>query len=289
MRQFFIQVFSLLFLSLLLHFPASSQTRQFPEMKGLKIIQDYPVYHPDDLWDYIDGAADNYLNYHFQELHIAEYAKGKHILYKVEIYRHENDEYAFGIYSAERSPDYHFISLGTQGYRESSLVFFLKGPFYVKVMAMDESRVSEDQLLDLAKAVEALLPGKTVFPDMVSFFPQSGEIPNSERFLAGDFLGRAYLKGFYTAQYKTNDKAFTLFLRRYETPDQAKEVLSRYYEDVMKTKPGDLKEGDFRFDDGYNGVIFLIWKGTVLFGFQNLDDERVMRTMAQNLLKKFSE
>ncbi len=30
----------------------------FPELKGYRISSDYPLYTPDDLWNYINGAAD---------------------------------------------------------------------------------------------------------------------------------------------------------------------------------------------------------------------------------------
>ncbi|MBE0674052.1 MAG: hypothetical protein IH591_05275, partial [Bacteroidales bacterium] len=56
---------------------AFSQEVSFPVVSGFKIVRDYPVYTPGDLWDYINGAAEAYLSYGFSELHIAEYVKGK--------------------------------------------------------------------------------------------------------------------------------------------------------------------------------------------------------------------
>ena len=39
----------------------SGQEGCFLTLKGYKTVSDYPVYTPDDLWDYINGAADAYL------------------------------------------------------------------------------------------------------------------------------------------------------------------------------------------------------------------------------------
>jgi hypothetical protein len=75
----------------------TGQDYNFPELKGYKISYNYPVYTPDNLWDYIDGAADTYLAFGFENLHIAEYSKGKNII-KVEIYKHPDNVQAFGIY-----------------------------------------------------------------------------------------------------------------------------------------------------------------------------------------------
>ena len=60
----------------------------FPELKSYRIIDDYPVYTPDDLWNYINGAADAYLMLGFIDLNIREYVKGKNSI-KAEIYRFE--------------------------------------------------------------------------------------------------------------------------------------------------------------------------------------------------------
>ena len=56
---------------------AFGQDLQFPDMKGFRKITTYPVYLPENLWDFIDGAADAYLALGFQDLHVAEYKKGK--------------------------------------------------------------------------------------------------------------------------------------------------------------------------------------------------------------------
>ncbi|MFZ0472221.1 MAG: hypothetical protein WAL94_06380, partial [Bacteroidales bacterium] len=48
----------------------SGQEGLFPTLKGYKTVNEYPVYTPDDLWNYIDGAADAYLALGFLDLNI---------------------------------------------------------------------------------------------------------------------------------------------------------------------------------------------------------------------------
>src|SRR5512133_2305471 len=92
-----------------------AQELSLPELKGYKKVTSYPVFTPENLWDFINGAADNYLAYGFADLHVAEYKKGKDVI-KLEIYRHGDTTLAFGIYSSERSPTFRFVNLGAQGY-----------------------------------------------------------------------------------------------------------------------------------------------------------------------------
>jgi len=95
-----------------------AQEVEFPEYRDMKIVKDYPVFVADNLWDYINGAADSYLSCAFEDLHIAEYVKGEDLTIKVEVYRHQTPLMAYGIYAMERSPSYGFFDLGAQAYRE---------------------------------------------------------------------------------------------------------------------------------------------------------------------------
>ncbi len=86
----------------------------FPQLDGYKMKTNYPVYVPENLWDFINGAADNYLANGFVDLHVAEYKKGKAVI-KLEIYRHSDNTMAFGIYSSERSPSFRFVESWSTG------------------------------------------------------------------------------------------------------------------------------------------------------------------------------
>jgi hypothetical protein len=101
----------------------SAQDMELPQLSGFKKVTSYPVFKPANLWNFINGAANTYLAYGFIDLHVAEYKKGKNTI-KAEVYRHSDNTMAFGIYSAERSPSFRFMKLGTQGYIVDGAVNF---------------------------------------------------------------------------------------------------------------------------------------------------------------------
>ncbi len=98
----------------------------YPGLPGFKIKTDYPVFLPDNLWDFIDGAAEVYLSYGFKDLHVAEYKKRRDVI-KLEIYKHSSHTMAFGIYSSERSPSFKFTNLGCTGIQCRWCNKFLQG------------------------------------------------------------------------------------------------------------------------------------------------------------------
>src|ERR1039458_1446475 len=126
----------IILLSIVLASPASAQdsTSLFPSFRGWTIATDKTVYNPNNLWDIIDGAADLFLEYGFVDLHIGRYHKGEDSEIRVELYKFDSEVDAFGIYSQERNPEYAFIDIGVQAYREEGVLNFLTGIYYVKIM-----------------------------------------------------------------------------------------------------------------------------------------------------------
>jgi hypothetical protein len=95
---------------------------KFPEITGWKQSGEIQTFIPKTLYEYINGAADLYLTYDFQELKVAEYQNEKKASVTIDVYRHITPIHAFGIYSQERLPNANFINVGAQGYVEEEIL-----------------------------------------------------------------------------------------------------------------------------------------------------------------------
>ncbi len=253
----------------------------FPELQGYEIVKEYPVYIPDNLWDYINGGADAYLNYGFTDLHIAEYVKGEDRI-KVEVYHHKDNVYAFGIYALERGPDYHFIDLGVQGYAENSLVNFVKGPWYVKVSTYSEDKETAILLLKLANDVENGLEGRSEIPKVLGYFPEEEKIINSESFIADNFLGYSFLNEVYTTGYIYDDKPLVMFVLSHESVDKSEEVVKTL---LSKAKSSTvLKHEILSVEDPYNGAILIKRIEKVIFGCIGNEDPDLFNSSMNKML-----
>lgn len=237
------------------------QPYNFPPLKGYKIISKYPVYIPDDLWDFIDGAADGYLSYGFENVHVREYQKGKDII-KVEIYRHKDRNNTFGIYSSERSPSYRFITIGAQGYiaDEGSLNFF-KGCYYVKMRTYSGKEKVQRVMESLALRIADMLPGDASMPKTVTEFPDNNRVKNSERYINESVLGHEYLNRGFQAEYQIDGTTFNIILIDKETAAETAKTAASFLAGAG-LEPNSAEEGKYCFRDGYNGDIFLAWRGT---------------------------
>jgi hypothetical protein len=101
---------------------------KFPEITGWRQSGEIQTFSPKTLFEYINGDANLYLMYDFQELKVAEYLNEKKASVTVDVYRHKTPTHAFGIYSQERLPNANFIDVGAQGYIEKNVLNFLTGP-----------------------------------------------------------------------------------------------------------------------------------------------------------------
>jgi len=242
----------------------------FPEMKGYKAVDDYPVYTPDDLWDYINGAADGYLALGFTELNIREYVKGKSKI-KAEIYSFGDDAQAFGMYSMERSPGYDFIRIGVQGYSEQGLVHFYKDRYYVKLMTHSGSPKVNAKMRELASLISGRIGGGSDFPALLGLFPSEGRLQNQETYLLESVLGHGFLRGAFRASYELDGDRFDIYLFSCEGEKEAASMAGSLAGDAFDATEEFFK---YAFEDGYNGVLHMARRGSRMVIVSGLEFEK---------------
>jgi hypothetical protein len=225
----------------------------FPQLRGYKAVNEYPVYTPDDLWNYIDGAADAYLALGFLDLNITEYKKGRKTI-KTEIYRFGDDAMAFGMYSQERSPGYNFIRVGVQGYNEEGIVFFYKDRYYIKIMTHSGSEKVNESMKELAGLIAGRIDGKNEFPALLKLFPADGLIKNQETYILESVLGHEFLRGAFRASYEIGNDRFDVYFFNCKSSEEASAMAGKLAGDAYTAGEEIFK---YVFNDGFNGVLHM--------------------------------
>lgn len=264
---------------------SSGQEITLPELSGYKKHTDYPVFTPDNLWDFINGAADTYLAYGFQDLHVAEYKKGKNVI-KLEVYRHQNNTLAFGIYSTERSPSFRFLNIGGQGYSADGAINFFKGNYYVKIRTYSKNEKTLQASESLALQVANMLKGDAGLPSELSQFPAEGKKVNEETYINESVLGHKFLNNAYKSQYGLGSDVFSIFLMNKASVEEAKSMVNEYLKQTS-IEPTEEDNGKYVLNDGYNGTIFLAWKNSKIVIISGLakDQSDVAERYTSEMLK----
>ena len=264
-------VFICLFVGTIPYLLASNvgdQSFAFPKITGWKLSGEIQTFSPQTLFEYINGAADLYLMYDFQELKTAEYVDEKKASVMVDVYRHQTPTHAFGIYSQERLSNADFIDVGVQGYIEKNVLNFFTGSYYVKLTSFNTGPEDQEVLLTFAKKVAENLGEKGRLPALLATFPAEGKMKNSEKFIAKKFLGYSFLHSAFTADYELAGKKFKLFIIESENQRECRNIIQKYLEQTGKTGKN-VVEGRHTISDPHHGEIDLYWKGRHLWGILN--------------------
>jgi hypothetical protein len=260
------------FLFLVISGSALAQEITLPELTGYKKVINYPVFSPDNLWDFINGAADSYLAYGFIDLHVAEYKKGKNVI-KLEIYRHHDNTMAFGIYSTERSPSFRYMAIGAQGYMTDGTINFFKGAYYVKIRTYSKNEKTLQAVEKLAVKVADMLQGDTKMPAALSRFPEAGKKQNEETYINESVLGHKFLNKAFKANYGIGSDEFSIFLLDNASPEECMKTVSDYLKSAGMDPVG-YGSGKVMLTDGYNGIIFLAWKDNQIIIISGLSKDQ---------------
>jgi hypothetical protein len=263
---------------------AGAKDFKFPEVAGWKQSGEVQTFTPKTLFEYINGAADLYIMYDFQELKVAEYRNDKKASVTVEVYRHRTPTHAFGIYSQERLFDAAFLDIGAQAYIEQNILNFLNGPYYVRINSYNTGAEDQEILITFAKKVSENLGEEGELPFILSSFPEEGKKKNSEKFINKNFLGYSFLHSAFTADYELSGKKFKLFVIDGADQKVCREMVQKYLLQTGNTKKN-IVEGIYTVSDPYHGEIGFYWKGKLIWGTLNLSDAS-LRSKYITLFKK---
>jgi hypothetical protein len=225
---------------------------------GLVRAGDIVSYAGDSLFNYIDGAAEMYHKYDFQEVHVAKYAKDGTDA-TVDLYRFEGPDMAYGMYTMLRPAQPDSVRLGTEGFAYGPVLVFTKGAYLVNVEAYDQEVFTRALLEELAAAVEKQLPRAQGRPAEFQMFPEEGRLANTDKIYADSFLGRGFLTGVYTVDYEMDGEPVTLFLMRDEDGEKLRQwadAAAAPEADVASSGPLPYEDAKGRLlADSYYGLI----------------------------------
>jgi hypothetical protein len=262
----------------------SNPASLFPRIEGWESKVDKTVYGKLNLWEYINGAADLYLSYDFENLYMAEYANKKGQSVNVEIYKHSTAENAFGIYTAERMIDYNFIDIGVQGYIEPDVLNFLTGEYYVKMISSGINDIEQKAFFSMAEEINNALDREKKWPDVIDLFPAEGKVANSENYIARDFLGYSFFHSAFTADYNVQEK-FKLFIIKLKSKSDAREMLESYTNVIDEDKIS-RTDDIYIINDSFNGKVILSIKYNYIIGIVNTENEKLAVGYLDKIRKK---
>ncbi len=201
------------------------------EMPDWSRVTEPEHYEADNLWEYINGQADFFIDYGFVQVDTAEYRNDQESNSVVlEVYRMGRPQEAFGIFAAERTPDDRPLEIGAGAYLGANVLGFWQAEQYVKVTSFDEGPAVEQLLIGMAEEVSSRMPGPGQELETLLLFPEEDRVEASERFIPKNFLGQPYLTDAFRVGYASDGGQYQLFVVDTPSPDEAQARFERLEE-----------------------------------------------------------
>ena len=211
--------------------PAEVSGFQLPadgELTGWSRVAEPEYYVADNLWNYINGQADFFIDYGFLRVDAAEYRKDQESSSVVlEVYRMGGPREAFGIFAAERTTEDRPLEIGGGAYLGANLLGFWQGEHYVKLTTFDESPEMETMLTGLAEEISSRLQSHGDELKTLLLFPAESRIAASERFIPKNFLGQSFLSDAFRVDYSHDGERVQLFIIESESPTETQSHFTR--------------------------------------------------------------
>lgn len=187
-------------------------------------------YNRETLSDRINGEAELYFPYGFDQMAAARYSSVKNSGsgMDVEIYRMGSLLDAFGMYANYRQKEGRSLTVGAESNLSGSQLYFYRGRNFVHIQITGTDDSNSASLAECAKTVASRIPGNNNRPPELSVFDRPEVIKGTERYLPQNLLGYDFLNRGIMTDAVVEGTNFQIFLLLGTTAKSALTVLDRY-------------------------------------------------------------
>jgi hypothetical protein len=161
-----------------------------PELEGWSPVGSPQEFKGDDLFVYIDGGAEIYLEYGFSRAVVQDYGDAGGRTVSLELFEMTDPAAAFGAYSFKTTGKGRALDLGQGGQLEDYYLNFWRGEYLITITGFNDDQETVGGLLAVAKAADHTVPGEGRHPPIIDILPAEGLDSGSVLY----FRGRLGLK-----------------------------------------------------------------------------------------------
>jgi len=139
----------------------------------------------EDLYIYIDGGAEIYLEYGFSGVIVQDYKDGAGSRISLEIFEMQAPDGAYGMYTFKKGPRGQALDLGDRGQMDDYYLNFCKGRYLATITSLDQAAAAQEGGLAIGRAVALLIKETGAEPSLVARLPQDGLLRPSIKYFRG--------------------------------------------------------------------------------------------------------
>ncbi len=237
-------------------------------------------YPANRLYEFIDGAAQEYLSYGVRYLLHRIYRGANQTDIILDLYNMGKAENSLGLFlhKAQNPDSLPRFGQGSQ-YIQGYLIFW-KGPYFISLLAYPETKQSKKCLLRIAAFIDKHIKSVSLHPQLLRLLPDKNRIAHSLRYFHSYFWLQRFFRLPVTNIFKINDRVkialarykdgSTLAIIRYPDADLAQKA----WQSVTQTFPKFRRSDSIR----YKGSGYLLkQRGNLLLFVRNSRHPRAVK------------
>jgi len=150
------------------------------ELPGWKAGERRTISSARGLYDYMDGGAEIYLDYGFQDLAVGEWTSPDGDPLKVEVYRMGRPKSAYGMFTQDTWGDAADVGQGAQ--IQGGTLRFWKGSYFVRVFMWRGYKENSATIMETGRSVAARIKREGELPALVSVLPVDSRVEGGLHF-----------------------------------------------------------------------------------------------------------
>jgi hypothetical protein len=200
-------------------------------VSGWSTTGDLLNFNRQNLFDLVDGQADSFFAYGFEQVNVRRYQDSQGLKLNIEVWQLASENDAYGLFTASRAGTP--VNIGNQGDGDPGLrLIFWQSKYYVHINANQD--LPDDVIMSFAKAMASALPKGGTDPAIVKQLPQPGLEVGSEIYFHQEisiqseiWLGGSNIMGLgpetqgVVARYTVNNQPAHLLLVAYPSEEKA--------------------------------------------------------------------
>lgn len=203
----------------------------------------FPIeeYGPANLYEKINGKAPLYVDAGFQKLTAQRFVNlaDESLWFENYVYDMAENKNAFSVYSTQkRTGSEPVTDIGaSQAYKTTNGLYFVKGQYYVEMIASAQSPELLSTAMQLAKEMQVAEEQNASNEKQLSetdLLQAENMVPDSIQLYRNEAFGFSGFGDLYIAKYNVADETITAFLGKCESPEKADQMAKSYHDFIIQ-------------------------------------------------------
>jgi hypothetical protein len=256
-----------------------------PLPKGLSALTPPETFESRTLSDKINGKAELYLSAGFKQLQSQRFGddSAPERWFEIFVFDMVTQDNAFAVYSSQQREDAVPVNLGAYAYRTANALFWVRGPYYIELIASEDSEDVRKSMLRIAESYNKTTAADNRSVMETDLFPPEGLDRKSITLIPADAFGMEKLDRVLVADYTIEGTLLSAFISNRGSPEAAMRLAEDYRQFLIAFGGKTVETGEIFIVEILGAYEIIFTRGPYMAGIHEAIDRGRAMELARSL------